>query len=206
MNTVAAASIVAGILSGVWLVGLAREWLPSHGGAVGGVGGPTDGHSSSGAPAPRGLSQYQARSKLDSMGIAYSDEEFVYMAAKGDAGVVGLFLEAGMKENPDACKRALIEGASANATADVISALIRDCANLTRDDRTQALLRAAGSSGHSQAVAPLLRAGADPNATYPSETLGGMAGKSALWAAVNCADDQDTVRALVQGGAMAKGT
>ena len=39
MNTVVATSIVAGVLTGVWLAGLAREWVPNHNGTVGGTGG-----------------------------------------------------------------------------------------------------------------------------------------------------------------------
>ncbi len=37
MNLVAAAGVVAGLLTGVWLVGLASDWLPSHSPTGGGV-------------------------------------------------------------------------------------------------------------------------------------------------------------------------
>ena len=46
MNIVTAADIVAGVFTGIWLVGLTREWLPDHSGTGGSASGGVNGNGS----------------------------------------------------------------------------------------------------------------------------------------------------------------
>lgn len=109
-----------------------------------------------------------ARQKLEQQGIAFSEEAFVARARSGDAGVVKLFLDAGMNPNAKDARdedgsTVLMLAAQAGHTA-VAQELIRRGADLQAQNAGgKTALMLAAWRGHVEVLKTLLASGARLN-------------------------------------------
>jgi ankyrin repeat protein len=109
----------------------------------------------------------EARRELEKRKIAWSDDEFIMHAQRGDTEVVQLFLTAGM--NPDAKDsegRTALIWASANGHTRAVKALLDLGANANAiDNKGMTSLMEASSRGRAEIIRLLLEKGANVNAS-----------------------------------------
>lgn len=135
-----------------------------------------------------------ARKKLESMGIPYTEGIFLEKVGERNTDVVKLFLQAGMKDNKQACRAALWQAVDGDH-AEMVEALVQNGAdaNIAKNG-VPLLLFAIGSYGNPQIVKALIGAKADVNAR--SER-----GSTCLTTAISSTQETEIVKMLIRAGA-----
>jgi len=142
----------------------------------------------------------KAREELESLGIAFSPEEFFVRVIENNTDIVRLFLKAGMSPDEKQGEMAALLEAARRGNSEVALALIEAGAGVnSKDSYGVTALMFAAISGSAEIMQRLIEKGADVNAKD-------IDGRTALIEALTTENDipAEIVQALIDAGADVK--